>query len=91
MRVIGNSYTRYFDDHRGDLAPFPAQIGRSMADGAFHLGAGPDQEGIDFDRECYPAGQGTGAIGGLVPAGELVRRFVEEAEAVLSRLESARK
>ena len=37
-------------------------------------------------RECYPAGQGVGAITELVPAGELVRRFVAEAEEVLERL-----
>ena len=35
------------------------------------------------DRECYPAGQGVGAIHELVPAGELVGRFVTEAEAAL--------
>ena len=40
-------------------------------------------EGVDPDRECYPAGQGVGAIEELVPAGELVRRFVEEAETAL--------
>ena len=40
---------------------------------------------VDPAMECYPAGQGVGAIGGLVPAGELVRRFVAEAEAVLAR------
>jgi len=89
MRVLANSYTRYFDDHREELEMFPAQIRRSMADGAFHLGAGPDQPGIDPDRECYPAGQGTGAIQELVPAGELVRRFVAEAEMALTRLGTA--
>ena len=30
-----------------------------------------------------PAGQGVGAIDSLVPAGELVRRMVDEAEATL--------
>jgi enoyl-[acyl-carrier protein] reductase II len=90
MRVIRNSYTEYFDDHPDELASFPVQLGRSMGDGAFHLGAGPDQEGVDPARECYPAGQGTGAIEELVPAGELVRRFVDEAEAALGRLETHR-
>jgi NAD(P)H-dependent flavin oxidoreductase YrpB (nitropropane dioxygenase family) len=31
-----------------------------------------------------PAGQGMGAINGLVPAGDLVRSIVAEAEAILS-------
>ncbi len=87
MRVIANSYTGYFDENPGELEAFPDQLRRSMGDGAFHLGAGPNQEGVDPARECYPAGQGTGAIADLVPAGELVRRFVEEAEAALGRVE----
>ncbi len=86
MRVIRNSYTAYFEEHPDELAAFPAQLRRSMGDRAFHLGAGPDQDGVDPARECYPAGQGTGAIEELVPAGELVRRFVEEAETALARL-----
>jgi len=90
MRVIRNSYTSYFDDHPEELAAFPAQLGRSMGDGAFHLGGGPDQKGVDPARECYPAGQGTGAIEELLPAGELVRRFVEEAETALVRLAAGR-
>ena len=48
----------------------------------------PTHDGVDPARECYPAGQGTGAIEELVPAGELVRRFVDEAEEVLGRIES---
>jgi len=90
MRVIANSYTGYFEDNPGELAAFPEQLRRSMGDGAFHLGAGPEQEGIDPARECYPAGQGTGAIDELVPAYELVRRFVEEAETALESVDLAR-
>ena len=55
-----------------------------------HLGGDSFSEGVDVDRECYPAGQGVGAITELVPAGELVRRFVAEAEAVLDRLSGLR-
>jgi enoyl-[acyl-carrier protein] reductase II len=93
MRVLRNDYTSYFEQHPEELQPFPAQLGRSMNDGAFHLGAQADHLGdtvIDTSRECYPAGQGTGAIVEMMPAGELVRRFVAEAEAVLARLEGLR-
>ena len=86
MRVVRNSYTAYFDEHPSDLAAFPQQLGRSIQDGAFHLGADIDATGVDPDRECFPAGQGTGAISELVPAGELVLRIVTEAEEVLSRI-----
>ena len=50
---------------------------------------GPDTE-VDPDREFWPAGQGVGAIDELVPAGELVRSFVTEAEAVLDRVAALR-
>jgi enoyl-[acyl-carrier protein] reductase II len=90
MRVVRNEYTAYFEEHPDELAPFPAQIGRSIGDGAFHLGLGADAEGIDPARECYPAGQGIGAISDLVPAGELVRRFVAEAEEALQKAEKTR-
>jgi enoyl-[acyl-carrier protein] reductase II len=86
MRVVRNHYTEYFDEHPSELAPFPQQLGRSIEDGAFHLGADAGTAGVDPDRECFPAGQGTGGISELVPAGDLVRRFVADAESVLSHI-----
>jgi len=87
-RVVANSYTQYWEQNADELQPFPAQFIRSMNDGANHLGAASDIDPalIDPDREFWPAGQGTGSIDEIVPAGELVTRFVEEAEAVLSRV-----
>jgi enoyl-[acyl-carrier protein] reductase II len=89
MRVVRNTYTDYFDAHPDELEPFPAQLGRSMRDGAFHLGGGADTDGVDPSTECYPTGQGVGAIESLVPAGELVVRIVDEAERVLGDLAGA--
>jgi enoyl-[acyl-carrier protein] reductase II len=86
MRVVRNDYTRFFDEHPEELQPFPAQLGRSMGDKAFHLGGDEDTTDVDPARECYPAGQGVGAIDALVPAGELVHRFVREAQEALARL-----
>jgi enoyl-[acyl-carrier protein] reductase II len=86
MRVVRNNYTEYFDAHPENLEPFPAQLGRSMGDGAFHLGGGPSTEGIDPAVECYPSGQGVGAIEDLVPAGTLVTQIVDQAERVLADL-----
>jgi len=90
LRAIRNGYTQFFEDHPDELRPFPNQIGRSMGDGAMHLGALPDTEGIDPDRECYAAGQGIGGIDEIVPAGELVHRIVEEAERALDAVGSLR-
>ena len=89
-RVVANDYTRYWEQHPDELQPFPMQFLRSLEDGANHLGRGPDEPGVDPEREFFPAGQGAGAIDELVPAGELVRRFVAEAEAVIDRVAALR-
>ena len=87
MRVVRNAYTRFFDEHPTELQPFPAQLGRSITDKAFHLGGDDQTPEVDPAQECYPAGQGVGAIHELVPAAELVHRFVREAEDALARVE----
>lgn len=86
LRAIRNRWTQYFEEHPEELQPFPGQVVRAIQEGAMHLGGDEDTEGVDPDKECYPAGQGIGAIHELVPAAELVRRFVDEAEAALARL-----
>ena len=90
MRVVRNSYTDYYDSHPDELKKFPEQLRISYGNGAMHLGGDSFSEGVEVDKECYPAGQGVGAIDELVPAAELVRRFVAEAEAVLDRLVTLR-
>ncbi len=86
MRVLRNRWTEHHEQHPGEVARFPAQLAASIGAGAFHLGADEDATGVDPEREGYPAGQGVGALHGLVPAGELVARFVAEAEAALAAL-----
>ena len=90
MRVVRNEYTDYYDTHPEELKKFPEQLAVAYGGGTMHLGGDSFTEGVDVDRECYPAGQGVGAIGELVPAAELVRRFVAEAEAVLDRMATLR-
>ncbi len=87
MRVVRNEYTRFFEEHSDDLQPFPVQLGRSIGDKAFHLGGDENTADVDTSLECYPAGQGVGGIGELVPAAELVHRFVTEAEAAMARVD----
>ena len=86
MRVVRNAYTTFYEEHPDELHPFPAQLGRSMEDGAFHLGGGEDTPGIDTERECYPTGQGVGAIQTLIPAASLVAQIMDQAEQVLAGL-----
>ena len=84
-RVVRNSYTQYWEEHPDELQPFPAQFLRSVQDGANHLGSDSSAV-VDPDREFWPAGQGAGSINELIPAGELVERFVAEAEAAMGRV-----
>jgi enoyl-[acyl-carrier protein] reductase II len=85
-RVVRNAYTQRFDEEGGQPEPFPMQVIKSMKDGANHLGGDESTDGIDPSIEFYPAGQGAGAITELIPAGELVERFVREAEQILGKL-----
>jgi enoyl-[acyl-carrier protein] reductase II len=89
-RVVRNDYTQHFEEHPEELAPFPQQLGRSYKDGANHLGGDESSSGVDPAREFWPAGQGAGAIDELVSAGELVARFVAEAERSIDRMLSLR-
>jgi len=86
MRVVRNRFTDHYDAHPEELKKFPEQLGVAYGGGAMHLGGDSFTDGVDVDKECYPAGQGVGGITELVPAGELVSRFVAEAQAVLDRL-----
>ena len=84
LRAVRNSYTDHFERNPGELEPFPQQVLKSTSDGAFHLGGDAQTEGIDPDKECFAAGQGIGAIQSVVPAADLVRSFVKDAEQVLA-------
>jgi enoyl-[acyl-carrier protein] reductase II len=88
-RVVRNDFTQYYDEHPDELQPFPGQVAASARAGANHLGA-PDGTETDPRREFYPCGQGVGAIAELEPAGDLVRRVVAEAEAVIDRVTAMR-
>ncbi|HEX3332942.1 MAG TPA: nitronate monooxygenase family protein [Acidimicrobiales bacterium] len=90
MRVVRNEYTDYYDAHHEELKKFPEQLAVSYGGGTMHLGGDSFTDGVDVDRECYPAGQGVGAITELVPAADLVRQFVVEAEAALDRMAALR-
>ena len=87
LRAVRNEWTQYIEEHPEELRPFPQQMMRAIEAQALHLG-GDETADVDPDKECYPAGQGVGAIDALVPAGDLVRRIVAEAERALSRASS---
>jgi enoyl-[acyl-carrier protein] reductase II len=86
LRGVRNEWTQYVEEHPEVLRPFPEQIMVAARNNAIHMGAGPEAEGVDPSRECYPSGQGVGAIDELEPAGDIVRRIVAQAETVIAEL-----
>jgi enoyl-[acyl-carrier protein] reductase II len=90
MRVLRNRLTDHFEAHPDELRSFPEQLGIAYNAGYMHLGGDALTGGVDVDQECYPAGQGVGAIASLIPAADLVRRFISEAETALARLAEIR-
>jgi enoyl-[acyl-carrier protein] reductase II len=83
MRVVRNQMSNHFEQHPEELKPFPDQLLAAIEGGWLHLGANEQTPGVDPARECFPAGQAVGGIDTLEPAGEIVVRMVEEAEAAL--------
>ncbi len=65
------------------ILAFPAQMAESTRMGVFSFAA---DEPVDPARTCMPSGQGVGGIDEILPAGEIVRRVVEEAAATIGRL-----
>jgi enoyl-[acyl-carrier protein] reductase II len=81
-RVIRNDWTAYYEEHPEELQPFPHQAIHAMKENANHLGA-PSDTIVDVKREFMPAGQGVGAITSVIPAGQIVRDIVADAEKFL--------
>lgn len=90
LRAVRNKTTQHFEEHPDELAPFPTQLANAVNGGWMHLGADESTPGVDPERECYPAGQGVGAIRELVPAAELLHQIVDQAQAVIDRLAAIR-
>ncbi len=82
-RLIDNDFTRGWAGREAEIKPFPLQ--------AMEVGHPASERGrIEGDVEAgvLPAGQSCGMIGDVVPAGEVVRRVVEEAALAMERMRS---
>ncbi len=88
-RVVRNDWTNYYEQHPDELQPFPQQAFASSRAGVNHLGS-PNGTEVEVAKEFMPAGQGAGAIHELVPAGDIVRAMVAEAERTIDRLMGVR-
>ena len=85
MRVFKNPYVMDWERRPQDIQPFPAQAQLSSRAGVMG-GIGGQLEGLDKSKSCFAMGQGAGAIKDAPPAGDIVRRMVAEAEAVIARI-----
>src|SRR5665213_2137081 len=70
LRALRNEWTQHIEEHPEELSKFPEQMSKAVAANALHLG-GDENTSVDPAKECYPSGQGVGAIDALVPAGDL--------------------
>ena len=84
-RVVRNEWTNHYEQNPQDIKTFPHQAIASSQANVNHLGY-PNGTQVDTSREFYPAGQGAGAVSSLIPAGDLVRDIVAQAEQILLQL-----
>jgi enoyl-[acyl-carrier protein] reductase II len=85
MRVKRNDWTAEWERKPHELKPFPLQ--RDIAAAAGGMDAlGGKLEGLNPKVVAFAMGQGVGMVREILPAGEVVRRTVAEAEAVMGRM-----
>ena len=70
-----------------EIQPFPMQFKASYEAGVMNL-SGDDYGEMLPERSCMPAGQGSGGIGEVLPAGEIVRQVVDEARETIERMKA---
>lgn len=83
MRVQKNPYVADWESRPADIQPFPQQAMLSSRAGVMG-GIGGQIEGLDPDKSCFAMGQSAGGVHEVLPAGEIVRRLIAEAEMALA-------
>jgi enoyl-[acyl-carrier protein] reductase II len=87
MRVKKNLWTDDWESRPQDIQPFPMQAGLSSRAGVMG-GIGGQLDGLDADKSCFAMGQSAGGVRDVLPAGEIVRRLLAEADAAIGRLQT---
>jgi enoyl-[acyl-carrier protein] reductase II len=85
MRVRKNPYVDDWEGRPADIQAFPMQAMLSSRAGVMG-GIGGQIEGLDPDRSCFAMGQSAGGVRDILPAGEIVKRIMAEAEAAIDRV-----
>ncbi len=83
LRALANDTTRAWEGR--ETLPFPMQAMQSVQANLLGPIAGIVDD-VNPATQCLAVGQGGGAIRTVLPAGEIVRRIVAEAEQAISRL-----
>lgn len=89
MRVRKNAWVDDWESRPADIQPFPQQAIASSRAGAMG-GIGGQIEGLDADKSCFAMGQSAGGVHDVLPAGDIVRRILKEAEAAIDRVAAVR-
>jgi enoyl-[acyl-carrier protein] reductase II len=89
MRVKKNLWVEDWESRAGEIQPFPQQAILSSRAGVMG-GIGGQVDGLDPDRSAFAMGQSAGGIHDVLPAGEIVKRILAEADAALDRAEALR-
>jgi enoyl-[acyl-carrier protein] reductase II len=82
MRVMKNDYAESFRTREDEIALFPQQAAFSFEAGVMNFMLDSYSE-MDAASSCMPAGQGCGGINEILPAAEVIRRLVGDAQAAL--------
>ena len=85
MRVKKNPYVDDWESRPGDIQGFPMQAMVSIQAGAMG-GIGGQVDDLDPDKSCFAMGQSAGGVREVLPAGEIVRRIMAEANEAITRL-----
>jgi enoyl-[acyl-carrier protein] reductase II len=89
MRVKKNAWVADWESRPNEIQPFPQQAMISHRAGVMG-GIGGQVEGLDPERSAFAMGQSAGGIKEVLPAGEIVRRILAEAEAALDAANALR-
>ncbi|MDX2237319.1 MAG: nitronate monooxygenase family protein [Hyphomonadaceae bacterium] len=90
MRVKKNDYVADWESRPQDIQPFPMQAMISVQNNAMG-GIGGQLDGLDETKSCFAMGQSAGGVHDVLPAGEIVRRIMAEAESALAKASALRR
>jgi enoyl-[acyl-carrier protein] reductase II len=87
LRALKNAYIDDWEGRPNDIQQFPMQAMLSVQANAMG-GLIGQTEGLDPARSCFAMGQSAGGVDAILPAGEIVRTIVAQAQAVIAKLQA---